>query len=127
MDIQWLILFLIIGIMIVGMLVMTYSIGETELVFSFFLFLLIPVFGVPLYLYFQPKFKNKQGGNDIPRHNWTVIEKEQVRERQDGKCNRCKKSPERWEYHHRDGNRSNNSLSNCEALCPTCHSVKTHG
>ena len=57
---------------------------------------------------------------------WSEIEKEQVRERQDGKCNKCGRAPPHWEYHHRNGDRSDNSLSNCEGLCPNCHSLKTH-
>jgi len=62
-----------------------------------------------------------------PRRGWTEDEKRQVRRKQDGRCNKCGDTPPRWEYHHRDGNRSNNSMSNCEGLCPNCHSVKTHG
>lgn len=62
----------------------------------------------------------------IPRRGWTEIQKEDVRIRQNGKCNKCGRPPPRWEYHHRDGDRSNNSLRNCEGLCPNCHSVKTH-
>lgn len=60
------------------------------------------------------------------RRGWTEIQKEEVRIRQGGKCNECGRPPPRWEYHHRDGNRSNNSMSNCEGLCPNCHSVRTH-
>jgi hypothetical protein len=60
------------------------------------------------------------------RRGWTPDQKEQVRIRQDGKCAHCGKPPPRWEYHHIDGNRSNNSMSNCEGLCPNCHSVETH-
>ena len=30
-----------------------------------------------------------------------------------------------WDYHHIDGDRSNNRPSNCEALCPYCHAEKT--
>jgi hypothetical protein len=62
----------------------------------------------------------------VVRRGWTVEEKEQVRLRQDGKCVHCGKPPPRWEYHHSDGDRSNNSLSNCIGLCPNCHSVETH-
>jgi len=62
----------------------------------------------------------------IVRKGWTVDEKEKVRIRQDGKCAHCTKPPPRWEYHHIDGDRSNNSLDNCEGLCPNCHSVETH-
>ena len=28
-------------------------------------------------------------------------------------------------YDHIDGNRSNNSLGNCQALCSNCHDLKT--
>ena len=72
-------------------------------------------------------FKKKRGSKGVVRRGWSEIEKEEVRERQGGSCNKCGKSPPRWEYHHKDGNRSNNSMSNCEGLCPNCHSVKTHG
>ena len=60
------------------------------------------------------------------RKGWTPDQKEQVRIRQDGKCAHCQKPPPRWEYHHKNGNRSDNSLDNCEGLCPNCHSVETH-
>ena len=62
----------------------------------------------------------------IIRKGWTEPEKEQVRIKQDGRCAMCQKPPPRWEYDHIDGNRENNSLSNCQGLCPNCHSVKTH-
>ena len=62
----------------------------------------------------------------LVRRGWTVEEKEQARMRQDGMCAHCGKPPPRWQYHHVDGNRSNNSMNNCEALCPNCHDVETH-
>ena len=75
-----------------------------------------------------PKDQNLESEKiNIIRKGWTEIEKEQVRIRQDGKCQKCGRPPPRWEYHHKDGNRSNDSISNCEGLCPNCHSVKTHG
>lgn len=78
-------------------------------------------------LIYDKYFKKKRGGKGGIRRGWSEIEKEEVRERQGGSCNKCGKSPPRWEYHHRNGNRSDNSLNNCEGLCPNCHSVKTHG
>jgi len=36
-------------------------------------------------------------------------------------CNNCKTRPIHWEFHHKDGNRSNISPSNCEGLCLNCH------
>ena len=71
--------------------------------------------------------RKKRSGKGGIRRGWTEDQKESVRNRQGGVCNKCGKHPPRWEYHHRDGNRSNNSLNNCEGLCPNCHSVKTHG
>ena len=67
-----------------------------------------------------------QHNSKVSRRGWTEIEKRTVRESQDGRCKKCKEVPPRWEYHHKDGDRSNNSLSNCEGLCPNCHSIKTH-
>ena len=78
-----------------------------------------------LYFVFFKKYKKNDKSNLI-RRGWTPDEKEQVRIRQDGKCAHCRKPPPRWEYHHVNGDRSDNRLSNCEGLCPNCHSVETH-
>jgi len=40
---------------------------------------------------------------------------------QNYKCDKCGKKAKFFEFHHRDGNRSNNDLSNCQALCLDCH------
>lgn len=61
----------------------------------------------------------------IPRLGWSSIQKEQVRNRQYGKCNMCFTEPARWKYNHTDGNKSNNDLNNCQGLCSHCYSVKT--
>jgi len=68
----------------------------------------------------------RQPYTPVVRRGWTVEEKEQVRIRQDGKCAHCGKPPPRWDYHHADGDRSNNQMDNCLGLCPNCHSVETH-
>jgi len=62
-----------------------------------------------------------------PRKNFSEAFKKLVRKSQNHKCIKCKEKLEEGaiEYHHIDGNRSNNSLSNCEALCSNCHSKKT--
>jgi hypothetical protein len=74
----------------------------------------------------QGAYNSNNSYTPVVRRGWTPDEKEQVRIRQDGKCAHCGKPPPRWDYHHVDGNRSNNSLDNCEGLCPNCHSVETH-
>ncbi len=59
------------------------------------------------------------------RRGWSGIQKEQVRDRQYGKCNMCFTQPSQWKYDHINGNKSNNDINNCQGLCPHCHSVKT--
>ena len=59
------------------------------------------------------------------RRGWSSIQKEQVRNRQYGKCNMCFTKPSQWKYDHSDGNKSNNDLNNCQGLCTHCNSVKT--
>ncbi len=53
--------------------------------------------------------------------------KRQVLKDQNYKCAICKRSAGVWDYDHIDGNRSNNGISNCQALCPNCHAKKTRG
>jgi len=41
------------------------------------------------------------------------------------KCNLCGKFLNIINFDHIDRNRSNNHISNCQALCPNCHAKKT--
>jgi hypothetical protein len=59
------------------------------------------------------------------RKSWSGIKKEQVRNRQYGKCNMCFTSPSKWKYDYFDGNKDNDDLYNCQGLCSDCYSVKT--
>ena len=59
------------------------------------------------------------------RKSWSGIQKEQVRNRQYGKCNMCFTSPSKWKYDYFDGNKDNDDLYNCQGLCSDCYSVKT--
>ena len=65
--------------------------------------------------------KNKE------RRYFSAEVKKQVLIDQKYKCAICKKSIGVWDYDHKDGNRSNNKISNCQALCPNCHAKKTRG
>ena len=74
------------------------------------------------------RYRKKFIAQSLASIGWTEAEKEQVRIRQDGKCAKCQKPPPaKWEYYHMDGDVTNNSLENCEGLCPNCYSVKTGG
>ena len=49
------------------------------------------------------------------RRGLSGIQKEQVRDRQYGKCNMCFTTPTKWKYNHIDGNKNNNDLNNVRA------------
>ncbi len=53
------------------------------------------------------------------------IQKEQVRNRQYGKCNMCFTPPTKWKYDYIDGNKSNTDLNNYQGLCSNCYLIKT--
>jgi 5-methylcytosine-specific restriction endonuclease McrA len=59
------------------------------------------------------------------RRGFSKSTKAKTLERQNYRCNICSKESDVWDFDHIDGDRSNNSLENCQALCPTCHAKKT--
>lgn len=59
------------------------------------------------------------------RRSFTDSVKENVLKRQGHRCANCKRILNVVDWHHKNGDRSNNSKSNCLALCPNCHAVKT--
>ena len=61
------------------------------------------------------------------RRYFPVNVKRQILKDQKYKCAICKQNTEVWDYDHKNGDRSNNKLSNCQALCPNCHAKKTRG
>ena len=53
----------------------------------------------------------------LPRKDFTESTKRYTKLRQGFVCNSCYQPTKHWDFHHIDGNRSNNSSSNCEGLC----------
>jgi len=51
--------------------------------------------------------------------------KRQVLLMQNYQCAKCHIFLDYPEFHHKDGDSSNNSIENCEALCPNCHAKVT--
>jgi hypothetical protein len=73
------------------------------------------------------KSLQKENGKHRERRYFPASVKEDTIRKQHHKCAICKRNTSVWDFDHKDGNRSNNNPSNCQALCPNCHSKKTHG
>jgi len=58
------------------------------------------------------------------RKSFLKSTKEIILSEQKNKCNDCGKKSKVWDFDHIDGDSSNNSLTNCQALCPNCHAKK---
>lgn len=61
----------------------------------------------------------------VERRGFSLYAKETVLRRQNHRCNNCHKLLDVVDYDHVDGDRSNNDVSNCHALCPNCHAKKS--
>jgi len=59
------------------------------------------------------------------RRQFSKLTKKKTLIRQNFRCNSCGNPLEEVDFHHIDGNSSNNHISNCEALCQNCHANKT--
>ncbi len=59
------------------------------------------------------------------RRGFSESTKAKTLERQNYRCNHCGKESDVWDFDHIDGDSSNNSLENCQALCLECHRKKT--
>lgn len=58
------------------------------------------------------------------RKQFSKLIKQKMLIRQNFRCASCGEFLEYPEFHHKDGNSSNNYISNCEVLCPNCHRKK---
>jgi enolase len=61
----------------------------------------------------------------LKRKDFSKTTQKKILVKQKYKCNMCKKKLDEINWDHIDGNRSNNSITNCQALCPNCHAKKT--
>jgi hypothetical protein len=73
-----------------------------------------------LYLAHEKEKKIKSGA----RMQFSKRIKLAVLKAQKNKCKKCKCKLEEVDFDHIDGNRANNSISNCQALCLDCHRKK---
>ncbi len=68
-----------------------------------------------------------RSGKEKPgeRRGFVDSVKKEVLRLQDHKCNVCNRLLDVVDYDHKDGDSSNNDISNCQALCPNCHAKKS--
>ena len=59
------------------------------------------------------------------RRSFSKSEKARIKKIQKNRCKACGKKSNVLDIDHIDGNSSNNSLDNAQALCPNCHAKKT--
>ena len=72
----------------------------------------------PLAMKDEDKLKRK-------RKQFSKATKDKALKNQRNRCASCGKKSKLWDYDHLDGDRTNNEISNCQALCPNCHAKKT--
>jgi hypothetical protein len=69
------------------------------------------------------KRRKKRKGPD--RHDFSESDKIETMRKQDHRCAICGIFLNVVDWHHKNGDRSNNHISNCQALCPNCHADRT--
>lgn len=72
-------------------------------------------------LYYVLKTKHKI----VNRQSFSNLVKNKILKKQKYKCAKCKKILRIYDFDHKNNDRSNNSYSNCQALCLICHAMKT--
>ena len=83
---------------------------------------LVVIFLIILYAIWKLRHR---GGKYKERHDFPDSVKEKVLDRQHHRCDDCDRVLNVVDWHHRNGDRSNNRESNCVALCPNCHAIRT--
>jgi hypothetical protein len=87
-------------------------------------FIVIIVIVVIIIAAIARKIKHRRGKHR-ERQDFSESVKEHTLDQQHHRCAKCKRLLNVVDYDHKDGDRSNNKESNCVALCPNCHAVKT--
>lgn len=73
----------------------------------------------------QQKIGKQKSTKSGKRKDFSEEDQIETQRRQDHRCAKCGKILNIVEYDHKDGDRTNNHVSNCQALCPTCHGIKS--
>jgi hypothetical protein len=82
-------------------------------------FLAIVLWGIALWVLVRKSSKEK-------RRYFTEVVRRETIQKQNGRCNKCRRKLVAYDvdFDHKNGDRSNNRLSNCHILCVPCHRRK---
>lgn len=92
---------------------------KPSLLFVLFTLILIGITLKSIWRTKNKRFTERKGFTQLIRSN--------VLKKQDNKCDHCRKILTVVDFHHKNGDRSDNRQKNCQALCPNCHAIKTRG
>jgi len=92
--------------------------GQSATLFFVILFLFFLIVGVIVL-----KLRNRKKPKE--RKGFSESVKENIMRKQNHKCAHCNKLLNVVDWNHKNGDRSDNRESNCQALCPNCHAIKT--
>lgn len=95
--------------------------NNNNFIFNRYLLFSLFLIGIGI-LYFLIKSRKKKF---VIRQHFSNEVKSQILKKQNYKCANCKKLLNIYDFDHKDDDRSNNSYSNCQVLCPICHAIKT--
>lgn len=113
-------------IVLAGEIEMIMEDGPTDMGMAFIALLFLGA-SFALYQGIRSIKQDRRGETKARRKPFPQWIKDSTLQLQDGKCNMCSMPLNSLvvEYDHKDGDRSNAQLSNCQALCANCHSEKT--
>lgn len=100
-----------------------HEIRQKNVILFVFTTMMITVAGLAIIKYHR-KLKENQSK---PRKGFSRTIKNNVLKKQNYRCDHCRRILTAVDFHHKNGNRSDNRERNCQALCPNCHAIRTRG
>jgi hypothetical protein len=91
----------------------------------FFLFVFINVMLIGLII--LKSYEKLKRNQPKERRGFTRLIRSKVLKKQSHKCDHCRRILTAVDFHHKNGDRSDNRERNCQALCPNCHAIETRG
>src|SRR5262245_48459545 len=97
-----------------------YGVNSNTGIDSYEILFIIILFGIIIGLLIRKR-------HTYARKYFAADVKRKILKKQGHKCAKCNWNTGVFDFDHKDGNRSNNKMSNCQALCRNCHAKKSRG